>query len=126
MSRLSILINFALFACVLKIIFATATEHVDSVTFVETAINLKGIIASLGIDTHFHLLGKLFVTGFDSDTDSVRTFHTDDHRKLDDKEQRIAEILKQKIVYDVAVELSTICDGVGDNYSLEDEQVCFY
>ncbi|CAG8781609.1 13945_t:CDS:2, partial [Racocetra persica] len=35
----------------------------------------------------------------------------------------VAEMLKQQIIYDIAVELSTICDGIGDNSSLKDEEV---
>ncbi|CAG8626772.1 6848_t:CDS:10, partial [Paraglomus brasilianum] len=106
-----------------RIIFATAAEDVDPAIFTNTPVNLRGVIASLGIDTLFHLLGQIFVTRFNTDTDSVRSFPTSDHRTLDSREQQIAEIIKQKIVYDVAVELSTVCDGIGDNYSLEDEQV---
>ena len=87
---------------------------------------MKGVIAGLGIDIHFRLLERIFVTGpinDDDETDDLNLILANRHRILDESERQIADILKQQIIYDVAVELSTICDGAGDNSSLGDTQV---
>ncbi|CAG8610492.1 5214_t:CDS:2, partial [Racocetra fulgida] len=44
------------------------------------------------------------------------------HQILNDKEKQVAEILKQQIIYDIVVELSTICNGIGGNSLLKDEE----
>ena len=104
-------------------IFSESSWNVSSAKFISTPENVKGIIASLGIDIHFRLLERIFVTGPISETDDISLFLTRSHRILDESEQRLADKLKQQIIYDIAVELSTICDGIGDNSSLGDTQV---
>ena len=85
---------------------------------------MKGVIAGLGIDIHFRLLERIFVTGpINDDDEDLSLILANRHRIIDENEQQIANILKQQIVYDVAVELSTICDGANDNSSLGDTQV---
>jgi hypothetical protein len=104
-------------------IFSASSWNASSAEFISTPANVKGVIASLGIDIHFRLLERIFITGPISETDDISLFLTRSHRILDESEQRLANILKQQIIYDVAVELSTICDGIGDNSSLGDMQV---
>ncbi|CAG8559145.1 137_t:CDS:10, partial [Acaulospora colombiana] len=58
----------------------------------------------------------------DNESDDIYLFLSGRHRMLNEQEKKLAETLKQQIVYDVAVELSTICDGVGSNSSLGGEQ----
>jgi hypothetical protein len=89
-------------------------------------MNWRGVISGLGIDVHFRLLERLFVSGpinEDNETDDVGMFIAGVHRTLDEGEKQMAEIIKQQLIYDIAVELSTICDGVSANSSLRDEQV---
>ncbi|CAG8692003.1 15791_t:CDS:2, partial [Dentiscutata heterogama] len=87
----------------------------DTVDFISTTINLRGIIAGLGIDNHFRILEMIFITGpldDDEEINDIDLFLKGGHRTLSDKEKQVAELLKQQIIYDIAVELSTICDGI--------------
>ncbi|CAG8563514.1 4005_t:CDS:10 [Ambispora gerdemannii] len=109
-----------------RVIFAAAAWDESPMKFISTTMNLRGVIASLGIDIHFRLLERIFVTGpfsEDNETDDIYLFLTGGHRILNESEKQLAEILKQQIVYDIVVELSIICDGIGSNSSLGDVQV---
>ncbi|CAI2181200.1 9451_t:CDS:10 [Funneliformis geosporum] len=109
-----------------RIIFAAYAWNASPAEFILLSMNIRGVIAGLGIDDHFRLLERIFVTGpisEDNETDNVGLFLTGGHRILDENERQLAEILKRQIIYDVAVELSIICDGNNDNSSLEDAQV---
>ena len=109
-----------------KIVFSAAAWNEGPTAFVQTTPNLRGVIAGLGIDIHFRLLERIFITGpvsEDNEADDVGLFLAGGFRVLDQNEKMFAELIKQQIVYDVAVELSTICDGISANSSLEDEQV---
>jgi hypothetical protein len=107
----------------LKIVFTVAED--DPKVFVDSMVNLRGVIASLGIDVHFRLLDRIFTTRLANEHNETTGGEVHDGR-LDVREQALAEILKQQIVYDVAVELSTICDGISGNNSLGDNQVYFH
>jgi hypothetical protein len=74
--------------------------------FILTSTNMKGVISSLGIDNHFCLLERIFVTGPISEIDDTSLFLTRSNRILDESEQWIANILNQQIIYDIAIELS--------------------
>ncbi|RHZ55702.1 hypothetical protein Glove_411g12 [Diversispora epigaea] len=109
-----------------RIVFSAAAWDESPTTFVQTVPNLRGVIAGLGIDIHFRLLERIFITGpinEDNETDDIGLFLTGGFRILDEGEKQLAEVLKQQIVYDVAVELSTICDGIAANSTLKDEQI---
>ena len=87
---------------------------------------MRGVIAGLGIDIYFRLLERIFITGpvsEDYEADDVGLFLAGGFRVLDESEKMFAELIKKQIVYDVAVELSTICDGISANSSLGDEKV---
>ncbi|CAG8596904.1 6522_t:CDS:10 [Cetraspora pellucida] len=89
-----------------RIILASVSDaHSDPEEFISKPINFKGVIASLGINNQFLLLKKVLTS------------------KLTAEMTEILEVLKLQIIYDVAVELSTICDGIGYNSSLGDSQV---
>jgi hypothetical protein len=110
----------------LKIIFAAYAWNESPAEFILMSMNIRGVIAGLGIDDHFRLLERIFVTGpinEDNETDDVGLFLTGGHRILNENELQLAEVLKRQIIYDVAVELSIICDGNNDNSSLGDAQV---
>ena len=113
------------FFLLLKIIFAASSWNASNAEFILDSMNMKGIIAGLGIDFHFRILERVFVTGpiSEDNEDDIGMIFAQRHRILDENEQQIANLLKQQIVYDIAVELSTICDGTGDNSSLGDIQV---
>lgn len=88
--------------------------------------NVEGVIGAVGIDIQFRLLESFFVTGpvtEDGGGDDIALFISGHHRTLSDKERKLAEIVKEQILYDIVVELSTICDGIGGNSSLGDSQV---
>ncbi|RIB02718.1 hypothetical protein C2G38_852692 [Gigaspora rosea] len=109
-----------------RIIFSAAAWHKTAASFIATEINLRGVIAGLGIDNHFRILEMIFITGplnEDNENNDISLFLNGGHRILDDREKQVAEILKQQIIYDIAVELSTICDGIGGNSSLMDEEI---
>jgi hypothetical protein len=59
---------------------------------------MKGVISSLGIDNHFFLLERIFVTGPISEIDDTSLFLTRSNRILDESEQWIANILNQHSV----------------------------
>ncbi|CAG8500812.1 17105_t:CDS:10 [Dentiscutata erythropus] len=106
--------------------FLTASWHKSTLEFISTPINLRGIIAGLGIDNHFCILEMIFITGplhEGEETYDIDLFLKGSHRTLNDKDKYVAELLKQQIIYDIAVELSAICDGVGGNSSLKDEEI---
>ncbi|CAG8794795.1 20849_t:CDS:2, partial [Gigaspora rosea] len=68
----------------------------------------------------------IFITGpldDDEEVNDIGLFLMGGHRILNEKEKHVAELLKQQIIYDIAVELSTICDGIGGNSSLKDENL---
>lgn len=89
-----------------RIVLASVSDtYADPGEFVSKTMNFKGVIASLGIDNQFLLLKKVLAS------------------KLTAEMTEILEVLKLQIIYDVAVELSTICDGIGFNSSLGDYQV---
>ncbi|KAF0497155.1 hypothetical protein F8M41_020779 [Gigaspora margarita] len=109
-----------------RIIFSAAAWHKTPASFIATEINLRGVIAGLGIDNHFRILEMIFITGplnEENENNDISLFLNGGHRILDDREKQVAEILKQQITYDIAVELSTICDGIGGNSSLMDEEI---
>lgn len=106
--------------------FTTAASTENPRLFVESAENLRGVIGGLGIDVHFRLLERVFITGpidDDAEADDVGLFCSGGNRIITEDERKLAELLQQQLVYDIAVEVSTICDGIGDNSSLEDSQV---
>ncbi|RHZ76590.1 hypothetical protein Glove_195g36 [Diversispora epigaea] len=109
-----------------RIVFSAAAWDESPTTFVQAVLNLRGVIAGLGIDIHFRLLERIFITGpinEDNETDDIGLFLAGGFRILDEGEKQLAGVLKQQIVYDVAVELSTICDGIAANSTLKDEQI---
>ncbi|CAG8761794.1 2587_t:CDS:2, partial [Dentiscutata erythropus] len=74
---------------------------------------------------HFRILEMIFITGpldDDEEINDVNLFLKGSHQILNEKEKHVVELLKQQIIYDIAVELSTICDGIGGNSSLKDEE----
>ncbi|CAG8825265.1 24608_t:CDS:2, partial [Racocetra persica] len=94
-----------------RIIFLAAAWRKSTVNFIPTEINLRGVIADLGIDNHFRILEMIFITGSLNENDKINDidlFLKGGHRILNDKEKQVAEMLKQQIIYDIAVELSTI------------------
>ncbi|CAG8676650.1 7529_t:CDS:2 [Ambispora gerdemannii] len=97
-----------------RVIFAATAWDAIPTNSILMTMNLRGVIADLGINIHF----RLFVTGpfsDDNETNDIYLFLI-----------VLVEILKQQIVYDIAVELSTICDGIGNNSYLEDVQQWIY
>ncbi|CAG8594211.1 3574_t:CDS:10 [Paraglomus occultum] len=106
--------------------YVSAAWKEGPTTFILTTPNLRGVIAGLGIDIHFRILERIFVTGpvsEDDKVDDVGLFLAGGFRVLDENEKKFAEFIKQQIVYDIAVELSTMCDGISANSSLGDEQI---
>ncbi|CAG8560064.1 29581_t:CDS:10 [Gigaspora margarita] len=109
-----------------RLIFSAASWRKSTVEFISSTINLRGIIAGLGIDNHFRILEMIFITGpldDDEEVNDIGLFLMGGHRILNEEEKHVAELLKQQIIYDIAVELSTICDGIGGNSSLKDEEI---
>ncbi|CAB4376229.1 unnamed protein product [Rhizophagus irregularis] len=87
-----------------RIIFAAYAWNESPAEFILMSMNIRGVIA-------------------DNETDDVGLFLTGGHRILNENELQLAEVLKRQIIYDVAVELSIICDGNNDNSSLGDAQI---